>query len=287
MVLLKAAEFAESKDKKQSFNLKDVEVEARAIIAGAQREAREIVAKSRVDVDAAIATARDEGYKQGYKEGVEQGQADGHRQALQEAKDGFEKETSEVVKALTATLTCFDQNKDELLWRAEQGAVVLAIGIAEKIVKRAICSGPQVAAENVKAALVLLGKTTDVVIQLNPEELRHISEMSCDELAIGHYGNIRFEPNETVQRGGCKLRTEQGEIDAQIETQIARIAEELVSGELTLSRLDDKERDINNNDGNRNGSCNGAERQDGQQDGRRDEHEDGQGSHGQETAEGQ
>jgi flagellar assembly protein FliH len=42
-------------------------------------------------------------------------------------------------------------------------------------------------------------------------------------------GETTFTPDERISRGGCVVETRHGAIDARIETQLARIAHELLS----------------------------------------------------------
>jgi flagellar assembly protein FliH len=230
MVLLKAKEFAETSGRKQAFNLTDIAAEARAIIESAQRERHRILAQSQHDADAVRQQAQEEGYRAGREKGLVEGKQQGYDQALEQAKEEFTRLTNETLNALRTAYQQFDQAKQELLWRTEQGTVILALAIAEKVIKQTAAVRREVAVENLKAALGIIAQTTDVAVKLNPADVAHIEKLAgTTDAVLGKYAGIRFESDETVETGGCILCTPNGEIDGQLDTQIKRIADELLT----------------------------------------------------------
>jgi len=238
MVLLKAAEFNQATTGNQVFNLNDIAEEARHILENARLESESLLKQARQDIAHDRQQAQDEGYRTGHEQGLQQGRKEGHDQALQEARKEYSQSSAVVCESLQAICAEFDRNKNELLWQAEQNAVALIIAIARKVVKQAGLIHRDVAVENIKSALELLNKTTNVIVKVNPQDAEHLETMVQSALSpFAAYSGISFEKDESIEAGGCRLITEQGQIDGQLDTQIDRIAEEL----LTTSDKDEKE----------------------------------------------
>jgi len=233
MVLLKAAEF-EKKDREKSafFNLNDIGEEAHQIIASARKDAEQLLDQARTEIDRRFEESQQQGYKAGYEKGAVEGHKEGKRQALEEAQTIFSRESAQAIEALNNVLQEFAEVKDKLLWRAEQDTIALALDIAGKVIKRKIektSDNADVTADNVRAALELIARNTDVIVKINPGHLEHLEKMaSKNKQDLGKFNSIRFEPDESITLGGCQVITEHGRIDGRIETQIERITEQLL-----------------------------------------------------------
>ena len=238
MVLLKAAEFHQATTSNQVFNLNDIAAEAQNILETARRESESLLRQARQDIERDRQQAREDGYRAGHEQGARQGREEGHEQALQEAQKEFAQSSAVVCESLQSICAEFDRTKNQLLWQAEQNAVALILAIARKVVKQAGLLNRDVAGENIKSALELLHKTTNVIVKVNPQDAAHLETMvESSSSPFSAYLGISFEKDESIESGGCRLITEHGQIDGQLDTQIDRIAEEL----LTTSGKDEKE----------------------------------------------
>jgi len=65
---------------------------------------------------------------------------------------------------------------------------------------------------------------------LNGQDREHLEQMLSQEQALGEYETITFETDDNLPGGSCQLLTDHGRIDAQLETQLNRIADELLIG---------------------------------------------------------
>lgn len=237
MVLLKSAEFNQAIAGNPVFNLNDIAEEAQNILATARRESEVLLRKAREDIARDRRQAREEGDRVGQEQGREQGRKEGHEQALQEARKEFAQNSASVCESLQSICAEFERNKNELLWQAEQNSVALILAIERKVVKRAGLLCREVAVENIKSALELLNTTTHVIVKVHPQDVEHLETMiQSASSPFAAYSGISFEKDETIEAGGCRLITEHGQIDGQLDMQIDRIAEEL----LTTSEKDEK-----------------------------------------------
>jgi len=231
MSVLKAVEFGRQAPRQAPFNLNDIAAEAQAMLEQARQQREALLAEARQQMAQEREEARQAGWAAGREAGLAEGRRTGHEQALQEARGDFGQRSEKVLQALGQLSEQFSGAKSELLWRAEQGTVALAAAIARKVVKKAGLIGSAVASENVKAALELVAQRTNVVIRVNGQDWEHLRQMCGGEAAElrARPGALTVEADAAIERGGCVLTTEQGQIDARLDTQVDRIADELLT----------------------------------------------------------
>lgn len=157
--------------------------------------------------------ARQEGYASGVAEGVAQGrkQAEKERQTILSIIENFINPLKEL---------------DEKL---EEEIVNLIIAIARQVIRREFKTDPKHIIGVVREAIASLPPMyTKVAIYLNPSD----AEIVRDVYAIGKQ-DVRIELHDdlSVERGGCRVETEESLIDASIDNRIATIAAELLGGE--------------------------------------------------------
>jgi flagellar biosynthesis/type III secretory pathway protein FliH len=91
-----------------------------------------------------------------------------------------------------------------------------------------LAHSPQIALSLVREALELVAGRQQLKIRLHPADFAEF-EGPVKRLAqeISRAATTVVVPDEALSRGGCRLETEHGVIDEQIETQLNRIAAEL------------------------------------------------------------
>ena len=176
--------------------------EAEQILAGARQEAERI-------------------REQAYAEGVHAGRAEAAAQV------------APAVQALGEALAQVDAERHRVVAEVEEAAVGLALQIADKALTAAITAHPERVVDVVRGALRCLVDRERVTIHVNPRDLELVRE-AADGLArqLGGIDHIDVQEERRVQRGGAIVRSATGEIDARIETKLAR-ARELLQEELT------------------------------------------------------
>jgi flagellar assembly protein FliH len=110
----------------------------------------------------------------------------------------------------------------------EADAVELALRIAEQALGAAIAADPELVVEAVRGALRRLVERDRVLILVNPDDLElvrdHVSRL------VGELGGIEHcevQAERRVRPGGAIVRTSEGEVDATLETKLARAREVL------------------------------------------------------------
>jgi flagellar assembly protein FliH len=159
-----------------------------------------------------LAALRAEAERGGYEDGLARGTAEARAQVEQ------------ALSAVHAAERSVSALRDEYLARAETAAVELALQIAEKVIGSAVAADPQAVLDVVSGALLRTTDRDHLVVEVNPEDFALVRD-AAEELAARQGGIRRMEvvSERRVDRGGCVVRTREGEIDARISAQIERV----------------------------------------------------------------
>lgn len=253
MTVVKARDFKQEQ-RGIVFDFKDIASEANTMLEAARAESKRILDEARkkteLEREKIYKQAYDEGYSLGQKKGYDdayspaqkKGYDAGYAQALAEVKERFELHINEPLEDTRAILEYFDSNKKRLLWQAEQSFVVLAIKLAEKVIRQKIELHPELVKDTVRAALETVARTTNVVIRVSPDDISIIEDLkgSLSDI-LGRFTSVSITPDETINRGGCVLQTERGKVDARIEKQIDRIARDILEPGAVLEIEDESD----------------------------------------------
>lgn len=166
---------------------------------------RNLISRAREEADSIREAASKEGYQQGLTQAVED------IAQVREALNAFMGASQEV----------FDYIAPEIL--------EISVDIAQKIIKKEVSQNPEIVLEKITEILKTLPKEEPkVTIRVNPMQVS-IAKQSIPEIleAAGLDTKIVVLQDETVSEGGCIVTTNNGVIDATIESQIAIVKEAL------------------------------------------------------------
>jgi flagellar assembly protein FliH len=104
--------------------------------------------------------------------------------------------------------------------RVEGQAVELAVQIAEKVVAGAVAVAPERVLDVVRGALRTMVERERITVLVNPEDV---------ELLRAGLPDLEVHEERRVARGGALVRTAYGEIDATLDTKLARAREAVVA----------------------------------------------------------
>ena len=174
---------------------------------------------------------------QAYTEGFENGRRDGLQSAEQEIDQKIL-----LLKRMMTELTnpiqqCGDETKQELL--------ELSFAIARQIVRRELKQDPTQLIAIIRDSLNLLPVgSKNIQILLHPDDASIIREvLSINKDSQDSRWQLLEEPS--MERGGCFLKTENSNVDASIDRQIAVLFSRIVGGERTGGKRTDED---NNDD---------------------------------------
>lgn len=180
------------------------------------RDLESPLAAAQAEADAIRAQARAEGHADGLEAGLAEGRA----------------QVAAALAALESAVENVRATREATAEAVERDAVELALRLAEKIVAGTLDAEPERVLDVVRGALRRLAERRHVTILVNPDDLELV-RASADAFA-GELGGIEHcdvQSERRIARGGAIVRTDEGQVDASVETQLLR-ARELVVAEL-------------------------------------------------------
>ncbi|MBI1247360.1 hypothetical protein GC197_05875 [bacterium] len=199
-----------------AFNLDDVANKAQGDLNNVKLKAADIVKQAQEQAKQIRVKAEQDG-----RQAAEQ-------RARQSLKVEVDQHAATLLPALRALVQDLTLARQAWLNQWEQVGLQVAAAIAEKIIRREIAADPQISANLIQESLQLASGCSEIQIRLNPQDLASMQNgeaMLCEELK--KLSPTQIFGDESISRGGCVVETKFGTIDNRIETQLARITEEL------------------------------------------------------------
>lgn len=162
-------------------------------------------------------------------------------QALREnAQQGREDAKKELLPALVAfadagqSLIVFEE---QFVSRYTPQIVELALTIAEKVIGKAVEDEPQITAAILERAKQEVVDAKQMRVWLHPLDFKILAELRPDLIKMGDESGRSIEvlASEEISRGGCRLETESGLVDATVPTQLDEIRRQLLDQDVASS----------------------------------------------------
>jgi flagellar assembly protein FliH len=121
------------------------------------------------------------------------------------------------------------EKRSGILRDSESQIVHLILQIAKKVIKVISESQKNIVVNNAVQALQKLRNKADVIIRVNLEDVKLMTEHTKEIIALGEkFQNVTILEDTTVDRGGCIIETDFGEIDARIAAQLREIEDRIL-----------------------------------------------------------
>ena len=213
----------------EAFNFVDLQEQGNQIVAQARRDAEQILNAARTDATQLCEQARAAAREEGRGDGLNDAQAIISKTASEIADQQVTAQLATALPALKAAAESLQAERDRWLVRWEQIAVRLGVAIAEKLLQRQLAARPEFATEMITAALRLAAGQPQLTVYLHPDDLSAWGDRAPQIVqSLTACADTTLVPDPHSMRGGCRIETRHGEIDARVETMLHRIAEELV-----------------------------------------------------------
>lgn len=157
-----------------------------------------------------------------YKLGFNDGQEKTRRELEQDFTSKLFRKYEEVYNILTQ----YDEHLIEMEKGFEYLVIETAYELARKIVGREV-ERENIINENVRQAINKIVGANNVKLKLNPKDLEELTEASKNLIHSSSFTKIKIEPDERIERGGCFIETEIGNVDARITTQLNELRKKL------------------------------------------------------------
>jgi flagellar assembly protein FliH len=156
----------------------------------------------------------------------EAARAEGAAEGRREAQAAVAADAADRLALLTDARNALDELREQLCAQLEADAVLLGLRLAEQIVAGTIEVEPERLTEIAGLALRRLADRRSVTLVVNPADLELVSD-SVENLTsqLGGIEHLSVQADRRVGRGGAIARTEAGDIDAGLPTQLSRARE--------------------------------------------------------------
>jgi flagellar assembly protein FliH len=191
----------------------EAEHEAERIRNEAENEAERVVNEAESKSRKIEEEARDRGFAQGREDGYAKG----------------EQEVERLVDRMHVILNKTIDRRNEIIEESEAQLVQLVLQIAKKVVKVISENQKNIVINNVVQSLRKLRAKADVVIRVNVQDLKLTTDHVKRFMEIAEKAeHITVMEDSTVDRGGCIIETDFGQIDARISSQLREIEEKIL-----------------------------------------------------------
>lgn len=195
------------------------QAQAEETIKRAEDTAKEIIYQARLDSEQIKKQAHRDGFQQGNRENHDQGYQEGYDQGYREGMTKAAEEASGLRSQAADVLAQTEKLRRSTIESLEQEIIDLALDIAEKLLSAQLTLDREVTLDVAAESLRLVADRLNVVLYVNPDELELV-ENRMGELKnlLPARGLLQVVSDSAIEPGGCKVETEQGRVDATIET---------------------------------------------------------------------
>jgi flagellar assembly protein FliH len=167
------------------------------------------------------ATGHREGFRAGHDEGFRAGLAEGRATALAEAADRAERLAASIADSLGELRARWDADAERLA----AAVTTMALEVATAVLDREVACLDDPGLDAVRRALKVLPESTDTsgaVLLLHPDDA---------EAFAGHPSlpDVRVVADAGIERGSCRLRAGDTDVDTSIAHALDRVREVLAS----------------------------------------------------------
>lgn len=126
---------------------------------------------------------------------------------------------------LMQTLEELTQVRAQMIHQTERQMVQLALAVARRIVHREVTLDPDLLIAMARVAMERLGETAQVKVRLHPDDYEAAGAARVAQLAGS---NVMILADAHLSRGGCRIESDMGILDAGVDAQLQEIARALL-----------------------------------------------------------
>ena len=201
-----------------AFSFEEMAGRAEEYLESVRREAVKIIQQAHTDAE----------------EVKRKAEAAGRVAAQAAIEDMLEKKVNKQMKSLRPALESVAHQladaRGKWLSEWEASAVHLAARMAERILRHELNKEPKAPLKLIRESLELASSSASITIHLSPEDCKHMGSASSEIIeSLKQLAPAKIMADASVSPGGCIVKTEFGEIDQRIESQLERLEQELTN----------------------------------------------------------
>jgi flagellar assembly protein FliH len=154
--------------------------------------------------------------------------AKGFAQGEQAGADQASQRGEAMLYRLMQTIEELTQVRAQMIQQTERQMVQLALAVARRVIHREVSIDPDLLIAMARVALERLGETAQVKIRLHPEDYQ---AAGAERVAQQAGSNVTVVADAHLSRGGCRIESDMGMLDAGVDAQLHEIARALLGGD--------------------------------------------------------
>jgi flagellar assembly protein FliH len=183
-----------------------------------------LMKRNDVEGDGMIQRSLDREYKRGFDDGSKAAEKRLREDFEARVSDERKKTTLKVIVQLESLMENIRNEFSHLQQRSEEIVIRFTLAIAEQILRREVMLDDTVVLQQIKEGLRRVLGVDHIKVRVNPIDEAMVREhRAAVALGSDSLRDMLIEADEKVERGGCILESDSGNVDVRISTQMKRI----------------------------------------------------------------
>ncbi|WP_339748342.1 FliH/SctL family protein [uncultured Rubinisphaera sp.] len=214
------------------YNFEDLQVRCENYLESVRQQSRQMLLDAQEEIERLKQEAKTEGHQLGLHQGLQEAEKTSEEKVKQEAKSQVDKKLQAVLPGLQQAANQIHELRQDAEAYWQQQSIELVLAITRKLIHRSIANDPTIVAGRIKDVLKLVMGQSEIQLHVSEQDLEQLSDQLEQVTSRIHQTKVQLIGQPELASGECVVQMKYGEIDACIETQLQRIAEELL-GEAT------------------------------------------------------
>ncbi len=210
------------------YNFEDLQVRCENYLESVRQQARQMLLDAQEEIEQLKQEAKAEGHQLGLQQGLQEAEKTSQEKVKQEAKTQVDKKLQTVLPGLKQAASQIHELRQDAEAYWQQQSIELVLAITRKLIHRSIGNDPTIVADRIKDVLKLVMGQSEIQLHVSEQDLEQLSDQLEQVTSRIHQTKVQLIGQPDLASGECVVQMKYGEIDARIETQLQRIAEELL-----------------------------------------------------------
>lgn len=169
---------------------------------------------------------QEDSYRKQLQAYYEKGYAEGQQETAAELEREYSARLMEKTEEFSRILQSIERNLSDYESAFDRIVIEVVTAMTEKIIKRE-ANLQSFITETLREAVRKVLGADEIIIRLHPDDLQEINSAGGELMLDESFSKIKFEADAKIDRGGCMVETEVGNVDARINTQLNELKKQL------------------------------------------------------------
>lgn len=199
-------------------------VETPAALVDEEMVSTVLMKRKTIEGDGMIQRSLDHEYQRGFDDGCKSVEKRLREEFETRVSDERKKTTFKVIVQLESLMENIRKEFSQMQQRSEEIVIRFTLAVAEQILRREVILDNTVVLQQIKEGLRRVLGVDNIKVRVNPVDEAMVREHRA-AIASGSDSlrDMLIEADEKVERGGCILESDSGNVDVRISTQMKKI----------------------------------------------------------------